>query len=175
MILEVTWEGLWTLPFGRSQFHGHNSWLVCEVALRHLQSHVVWSRILNCSVKSNVVGPSTKCYFNEFLFMRVLTHDKNKINQWLWAFTLPWSPVFVLGLPPRGGYGQVSKWAWNMIHLMSFRNPCTFYIHLAFTYSVGLSSLVWSELGPAPPCSPMRVLEMYWSRALSLVCKMTLR
>ena len=26
-------DGLWTLSFGLSQFHGHGSWLVCEVAL----------------------------------------------------------------------------------------------------------------------------------------------
>ena len=42
----------------------------------HLQNHVVWSQILKCSVKSYVNGPSTKCYFNAFLFTRVLTHDK---------------------------------------------------------------------------------------------------
>ena len=33
MILEVCWDGLWTLSFGLSQCHGHGSWLVCEVAL----------------------------------------------------------------------------------------------------------------------------------------------
>ena len=33
MILEVYWDGLWTLSFGLSQFHGHGPWLVCEVAL----------------------------------------------------------------------------------------------------------------------------------------------
>ena len=33
MILEVCWDGLWTLSFGLSNFHGHGSWLVCEVAL----------------------------------------------------------------------------------------------------------------------------------------------
>jgi hypothetical protein len=33
MISEVCWDGLWTLSFGLSQFHGHGSWLVCEVAL----------------------------------------------------------------------------------------------------------------------------------------------
>jgi hypothetical protein len=33
MILEVSWDGLGTLSFGLSQFHGHGSWLVCEVAL----------------------------------------------------------------------------------------------------------------------------------------------
>ena len=35
MILEVCWDGLWTLSFGVSQFHGHGSRLVCEVALRY--------------------------------------------------------------------------------------------------------------------------------------------
>ena len=29
MVLEVSWEGLCTLSFGLSQFHGHGSWLVC--------------------------------------------------------------------------------------------------------------------------------------------------
>ena len=26
----VCWDGLWTLSFGLSHFHGHGSWLVCE-------------------------------------------------------------------------------------------------------------------------------------------------
>ena len=43
---------------------------------RHLQNHVVWSRTLECSVKSYVTWTSTKCYFNECLFMQTLTHDK---------------------------------------------------------------------------------------------------
>ena len=43
---------------------------------RHLQNHVVWSRTLKCSVMSYVIGPSIKCYFNDFLFMWVLVHDK---------------------------------------------------------------------------------------------------
>ena len=33
MILEVCWDGLWTLSYGLSQSHGRGSWLVCEVAL----------------------------------------------------------------------------------------------------------------------------------------------
>ena len=36
MSLEVSWGALWTLSCGLSQFHGHNSWLVCEVALDQL-------------------------------------------------------------------------------------------------------------------------------------------
>ena len=30
MVLQVSWDGLWTLSFGLSQFHGRGSWLVCE-------------------------------------------------------------------------------------------------------------------------------------------------
>ena len=33
MILEVSRDGFRTLSFGPSQFHGHGSWLVCELAL----------------------------------------------------------------------------------------------------------------------------------------------
>jgi hypothetical protein len=34
-------DGLWILSFGLSQFHGHGSWLMCEVTLRaalHLEA-----------------------------------------------------------------------------------------------------------------------------------------
>ena len=48
-------------------------------------------------------------------------------------------------------------------------------LHLALTYSVGPSSIVWSELGPAPPFPPMRVLEVQWSHALKLVWEVALR
>jgi hypothetical protein len=34
MIMEVSLEGPLHTSFGLSQFHGHGSWLVCEVALR---------------------------------------------------------------------------------------------------------------------------------------------
>ena len=37
MILEVSWDGFWMLSSGFSQFHGHGSWLVCEVTL--IRSH----------------------------------------------------------------------------------------------------------------------------------------
>ena len=68
-----------------------------------LQNHVVRSQTLKCHVKSHVTGSSTKYHFNEFLFMRVLTHDNINIYQWLWVFGVPWSPGFVLDLPPEGG------------------------------------------------------------------------
>jgi hypothetical protein len=34
----VCWDVLWTHSFGLSQFHGHGSWLVCEVALCRIGS-----------------------------------------------------------------------------------------------------------------------------------------
>ena len=141
----------------------------------HSQNYVVWSWALKCSVKSYVTGPSTKCYFNEFLFMWILTHDFiffKSLNSCP-AFGVPWSPTFVLGLPPRGGFWIQSKWPWNMIHLMACRNPCRLYIHLAFAYSVGPSSVVKNELRQAPPFPPLRVLEVQWSRALNLVYELT--
>ena len=38
MILEVCGDGLWTLSCGLSQFHGHGSWLECEVALSSISN-----------------------------------------------------------------------------------------------------------------------------------------
>jgi hypothetical protein len=36
----------------------------------------VKSRALKCSVKSYVTGPSTKCYFDEFLYSFSVTHRR---------------------------------------------------------------------------------------------------
>ena len=36
VILEVSWDGLCTLSFGLSQFHGHGSWRLCEVTLSRI-------------------------------------------------------------------------------------------------------------------------------------------
>ena len=33
--MKVSWDGLWTPSFELSQFHGHGSWVVCEVAVIH--------------------------------------------------------------------------------------------------------------------------------------------
>ena len=49
MISEVSWDSLRTLSYGLSQFHGHNSWLMCEVVLSVSKSnrlHVVSFRFL---------------------------------------------------------------------------------------------------------------------------------
>jgi hypothetical protein len=57
---------------------------------------------------------------------------------------------------------------------MPCRNPCRLYIHLVFTYSIGPSSIVWSELGPTLPFPAMTMLGVWWSRALNLVCEVAL-
>ena len=129
---------------------------------RHFQNHVVWSHALKCSAKSYVTGPSTKCYINESLLMHAPHRRWIIIYQWLWDFKVLWSPDFVLGLPPRSDFWKQSKWPWNMIHLMPRRSPHRLCILFAFTYSIGPSSAVWSELEPAPPFQPIRVLEVRW-------------
>ena len=92
----------------------------------------------------------------------------------MWAFRVPWSPRFVLDLPRRDGHLKIVQVTIKHDLSMPCMSPCRLYIHLAFTYLVGPSSVVWSELGPAPPFLPMWVLEVYWSRALSLVCEVAL-
>ena len=57
---------------------------------------------------------------------------------------------------------------------MPCRNPCRLYYHLAFTDPVGPSSIMRSELGPAPPFPPMRMLKCN-GHGLNLVCEVALR
>jgi hypothetical protein len=57
-----------------------------------------------------------------------------------------------------------SNETWSI--LRPWRNPCGLCIHLAFTYSVGPSSVVSNELGLAPSFPPMTVVEVQWSWAL---------
>jgi hypothetical protein len=80
-----------------------------KVVPTHLQNHVVWSWILKCSMEPYVTRLSTECYFNEFLVTQVLTHDKiEQINHYEYRYLewVPWSLIFVLGLPPRGDFGK---------------------------------------------------------------------
>ena len=92
-------------------------------------------------------------------------HCLDPKNVRLWAFGVSHSLNFVLGLSPIGGFWKWSKWPWNMIHLMLCRNPCRLYIYLAFIYSVGPSSVVWNQLGPAPPFSTN---ESAWSAMVTV-------
>ena len=103
-----------------------------KAALRHFQKHVVWSRALERSVKPYVTEPPTKCYSNEFLLMQHPRTWSNIINQWLWVFTVAWSPC----------RPTFKRWVLKIIQVtmkqtysMPCRNPCRLYIHLVFTYS----------------------------------------
>ena len=96
---------------------------MCPKAVpRHLQkqccghgsSNVVWSHMLP--------GPQPNAISMNFYPCRS-SCVISRINQRCWAFGVPWSPGYVLGLPPRGGLWKKSKWPWNMIHLMPCRNP----------------------------------------------------
>ena len=76
MILEVCWDSLGTLSFGLSQFHGHGSWLVCEVALniiiQYHQSYLPRSILIAnrpCSVANTKCKPAIICYSLYFFFI----------------------------------------------------------------------------------------------------------
>jgi hypothetical protein len=94
----------------------------------------------------------------------------NRINQRLWAFGVPWSPSLVYYAylqevvfeNSSNDHETLSIWCHVGIHV-------DFYIYLAFTHSVGPSSVVWSELGPAPPFPANESAWSEWSQALSLV------
>ena len=79
---------------------------------------------------------------------------------------VPWCPRFVSSLPPRDGFwnspSDHETWCigcHTRIHV----------VHLAFTYYVGPSSVMCSELGLALPFPPMRVLEVH-GHGLSVSC-----
>ena len=118
-----------------------------------------------CSVKPCVTDPHPNANSMNF-YSCGSSHMINKTSQQLWAFGMPWSPSFVLCLPPRGGFWVTMKHdPWNPCRLAS-NGPSILHSHTP------LVPLVWSsELGPAPdPHFPLtRMLEVQWSRALSLV------
>jgi hypothetical protein len=135
----------------------------------------MWSRTLKCSMKSHVTGLSTICFFFPWILIHVDLHTwSNRNNQRWWVFGVPWCPGFMLGWLPRGCFWkiiQVIHETWSIWCHVGIHTH--FYIYLAtFTHSVGPSKRsVKRELGSVPPSPPMRVLEVEWSGALSLVCE----
>ena len=87
MMLEVCWDGFWTLSFGLSQLHGHGSRLVCDVwgrawieiqwnsiglkARSHMTSHYTWGRVTTLHDVGGVFGRLLDTSF--------------------WALTISWS------------------------------------------------------------------------------------
>ena len=111
-------------------------------------STLLWSRTLECSVEVICDWSSTKCYFNEFLFLRVITHDE---IEWIYGCERSEChglPVFLLGLPQRGGCWKQSKWAWNMMHSMSLFEVNLDWLHLLQQWGC----LKGYGLGPTVSC-----------------------
>ena len=54
---EVSWNGPWILSFGFSQFYGHGSWLMCEVALMPTNLPGLLHRILANSHSFTIIFP----------------------------------------------------------------------------------------------------------------------
>jgi hypothetical protein len=147
-----------------------------EVGLMHISTNNDMLSIV-CHVRIHVKVFIHDTFLGQLglhlLCMQILTHFK--INQQPWIFEVPWSPDFVLGLPPRDNVFENNPSDHETWSIRCHAGiPCKLHIHRAFTYSVGPSSVVWSELGPAPPFPPMRALELIWSWALSLVCEVAL-
>ena len=77
-ILGVCWDGLWTLSLGLSQFHGHGTWLMCEVALRfvlivfgsNFWQPISWTynlgRPITVGLQSNFLYAIEWCYMSAF-------------------------------------------------------------------------------------------------------------
>jgi hypothetical protein len=110
-----------------------------------------------------------------FYSCRVLAYDKIEKDNGCERSKCHDLLVLVFSLPPERWFLKISPsdhepwsiWCNVRVHI-------DFYIHHAFTCSIGPSSVVWNELGQAPSFPPMRVLEVYWSRACSLVCEVAL-
>ena len=118
---------------------------------------VVWSHM--------VTGPLTKCCV-QWISIHAESSHMRKYNKSMvvsvWSAMVFWFCV-----------GPTSKrWFFKIVQVTMKHDPfelwchvgihVDFNIHLAVTYFVGPSSVVWSELGSAPPFPPMRVLEVYW-------------
>ena len=98
VILEVCWGGLWTLSFGLSQFHGHGSWLVCEVALgwRDQVGHDLHPTI-NSAVFHRHIYIHTRsqgCLLYIFIYMdtrhRMCAFTSRNCFHFVWSCTIKW-------------------------------------------------------------------------------------
>ena len=75
MILEVSWDSLWTLSFGLSRFHGHGSWLVCEVALSTPPAQIMSAQAALEAATVNLKHSRVKLYVP----MYIRAHPLNNI------------------------------------------------------------------------------------------------
>ena len=62
----VCWDGLWTLSFGLTQFHGHGSWLVWKVALNVVEAKGQSEQTLSFWKLDKLTVGVTKCHTCRF-------------------------------------------------------------------------------------------------------------
>ena len=129
-------------------------WKCLKAVPRPLRCHVVWSRTLDCSV--NLWSHMWPCPQSHVISMNLYSCRSSTIIKYNKSIVV----IIRNAMVSRFCVRPTSKWPWNMIHRMPCRNPCRHYMHLAITYSVGPSSVVWSELGPGPLFPPMRVPDL---------------
>ena len=107
VISKVSWDGLWTLTIGLSQFHAHGSWLVCEVALGVVRSYCEHA-IFNLFIKNQ----------QHILLVSVLGCTPNRIiPSLLGKIGGAWDKVTELGTPiwrrKRKG-GRQKQFGWGV-------------------------------------------------------------
>ena len=102
----------------------------------------------SCSV---VTYPQVQCEamcdrtLNQTLFRWISIHTgphtwQNRINQQLWTFEVPWSPNFVIDLPPRSGF-----WKKIQATMNTQSNRCHVRIHANFTSNLAFTYILhWS-------------------------------
>ena len=116
----------------------------------------------SCSVVTYPQPNAISMHFYRFGFSHMIKLNKSMVM----SAGVPWCPRFMSSLPPRDGFwnspSDHETWCigcHTRIHV----------VHLAFTYYVGPSSVMCSELGLALPFPPMRVLEVH-GHGLSVSC-----
>ena len=116
---------------------------------------LVWSQTFKCSVKSYVIGPSIKCYFDEFLFVQIFMHGQIEWINGCERLGVSWSPGFVLGLT------TFERWVLKIFHSSTYVTFCkwkNFYCFMTFRVAH------WDALDDslAFQCARGRCFLMYW-------------
>ena len=110
-----------------------------KVVPTHLQNHVVWSRILECSVSCMWSGPQPNATSMNFYPCGSSHMIKQNKSTFVSIRSAMVSQLSVRPTSMRWLFENNPSDHEHMIHLMPIRNPRRLYIHLALTYYVGPS------------------------------------
>ena len=126
MIWEVCWDGLWTLSFGLSQFHGHG----CKV---YTDSYM--------ALKGSCC-PVTRIIFKNHLLEVGLTHNRETANtrsRWFILFYHVWGPVWI-----KIHWNSISLRARHRRHPTTFEDPWPHYMILEVCWDGFLDTFFWA-------------------------------